>query len=378
MLSLIWDIYLTYAIFIIKSDTKGIANLGHTCHIRCNSNASEDKAHHFLTSSAAASLGILDITEMSEDEAERAFELIRFAKTEGEPHCVWCNCEVAYRITRNVTNRKTGEITTRRLFKCKKCLKQFSVTSGTGFHARKLSFKKIILSVLLWVNGESGKSALQLRRDIKCNHKTAWQLGHRLRHVMTSYTSSEVVEGDFETDTSEFGGSVRKANERKDRARQPRRHLDKVVKVSVLRERRRGGRVVPFLGDEAQLARVIRQYVDDDARPFVDEHPAWNPFFAIFPEVRQIKHKERYSDLRGTSTNLAESYFSRFKRMYNGVYYSFSRTYAHVYNGEGCWREHHSRQSNGEKVVNALAGALHHPPTPMRGYYQRTRRKDAA
>lgn len=315
---------------------------------------------------------------MSEAEAERAFEAIRFAKTSGEPHCVWCDCEVAYRINRSVTNRKTGEVRERRLFKCKKCLKQFSVTSGTGFHARKLTFKKIMLGVLLYVNGESGKAALQLRRDLRCNHKSAWHLGHTLRHVMTAYTTSEIVEGDFEMDSTEFGGSVRKANEQADRSRQPRRDMEKVVKVSVLRERRKGGRVVPFLGDESALAGVIMQHADIESRPFVDEHPAWNPLFAIFPEVRQIKHKERYSDLHGTSTNLAESYFSRFKRMYRGVYYGFSRQYAHVYNGEGCWREHHRRQSNGDKFVNALAGALHHPPTPMRGYYQRTRRKAAA
>lgn len=314
---------------------------------------------------------------MSEDEAERAFEAIRFAKTGGEPHCVWCDCEVAYRINRTVTNRKTGEAKTRRLFKCKKCLKQFSVTSGTGFHARKLSFKKIMLGALLYVNGELGKAALQLRRDLRCNPKSAWHLGHTLRHVMTAYTTSEIVEGDFEMDSTEIGGSVRKANEKADRARQPRRHMDKVTKLSVMRERRPGGRVVPFLGGESELAAVIRQHVDIEARPFVDEHHAWNALFAIFPEVRQIKHKERYSDLRGTSTNLAESYFSRLKQMYNGAYRAWSRRYSHVYNGEGCWREHHRRQPNGDKMVNALAGVLHHPPTPMRGYYQRTRRKAA-
>ncbi len=312
---------------------------------------------------------------MSEADAERAFETIRFAKTEGEPHCVWCDCEVAYRISRNVKNRKTGEVRARRLFKCKKCLKQFSVTSGTGWHGRKLSFKKIMLGTLLYVNGESGKAALQLRRDLRCNPKSAWHLGHTLRHVMTSYTTSELVEGDFEMDSTSIGGVVRKANNFADRARQPRRDMSKVTNVSVMRERRKGGRVVPFLGDESSLAAVIRQYADIEARPFVDEHKAWNVLFSIFPEVKQIKHKDRYSDLAGVSTNLAESYFSRFKRMYRGVYYGFSSRYAHVYNGEGCWREHHRRQSNGDKFINALAGVLNHPPTPMRGYYQRTRRK---
>ena len=348
------------------------------CHIRRVSNVSERSAKHFHTSSAAVSLGVLDIAQMSEDEAERAFAQIRFAKTSGEPHCVWCDCEVACRITRKVANRKTGEIRHRRLFKCKKCLKQFSVTSGTAFHSRKLSFKKIMLATLLWVNGESGHAGLRLKRDLRCNHKTGWQIGQRLRHTITSYVTSELVEGDFEMDTTFIGGVVRKANEASSRAKQPRRDESKVVALSVMRERRKGGRIVPFLGDESALGKVIHHHVDIEAHPYVDEHKAWNVLDAIFPEVSRIKHKERYSDLNGVSTNLAESYFSRFKRMYRGIYFSFSGQYAHVYNGEGTWRERHCRISNGEKFVNALAGALHHPPTPMRGYYQRTRKRAAA
>lgn len=312
---------------------------------------------------------------MSEEDAEHAFEQIRFAQTNGEPHCVWCDCEVAYRITRSVKCRKTGASRERRLFKCKKCLKQFSVTSGTAFHSRKLSFKKIMLATLLWVNGEFGHAGLRLKRDIRCNHKTGWQVYQRLRHTVTSYVTSELVEGDFEMDTTVFGGSVRKANYAKNRKRQPRRDMAKVVEVSALRERRKGGRIVPFLGGEKELARAIRQFADIESHPFVDEHPAWNVLDAIFPDVSRIKHKERYSDGAGVSTNLIESYFFRFKTMYCGTYRHFSRQFAHVYNGEGAWRERHCRISNGEKFVNALAGALHHPPTAMRGYYQRTRRK---
>ncbi len=183
---------------------------------------------------------------MSENDAESAFEAIRFADKGGEPFCVWCDCEVVYRITRNVTNRKTGAVTTRRLFKCAKCLKQFSATSGTMFHGRKLSFKKIMTAVLLFADGAAGKAALHLRRDIRCNHKTAWTLQHRLREAMTSYVSGRRLTGAIEMDSTDFGGKVRKANQAVDRKKQPRRHMEKVVTVSVLRERGRHGRVVPW------------------------------------------------------------------------------------------------------------------------------------
>ena len=314
---------------------------------------------------------------MSEAECETRFEAIRFADTAGEPSCVWCKCPVVYRITRNVKNRKTGAITQRRLFKCAKCLKQFSVTSGTEFHGRKLSFKRIMLATLLFANGAAGKAALHLRRDLRCNHKTAWLLLHRLRHAMTGYTTSRRLTGDVEMDSTSIGGTIRPANRAEDRKKQPRRDMGKVVNLSALRERGRGGRVVPFLGGEAQLVRAITTLVDAGARPIVDEHPAWNALFAQFP-VRQIKHKERYSDLHGISTNQIESHWSRFKRMYRGTYRHMSAQYAHAYNGECAWREEHCRVDNGEQFILALAGALHHPPSPIwRGYYQRTLRKAA-
>lgn len=314
---------------------------------------------------------------MSEERAESVFEAIRFAEKSGEPFCVWCQCEVVYRITRTVKNRKTGAITQRRLFKCQKCLKQFSVTSGTQFHGRKLSYKKIMAAILLFADGVSGTAALRARRTLRCNHKTAWLLQHKLRESMTSYQTSRVLTKEIEMDSTDFGGVVRPANRAADRKKQPRRHIDKVIRLSVLRERGPGGRVVPFLGNEAALVRAINGLVDSEAKFIVDEHPAWNALFAQFP-VRQIKHKEQYSDLQGTSTNLVESYWARFKRMYRGTYFHISRQYALAYNGECAWREEHRRSPNGDQFLLLAAGALHHPSSKhWRGYYQRTLRKAA-
>ena len=349
------------------------------CHIRYECNVSEEEAKHNPASSVPVDLSIFDIAEMSEEECERAFEKTRFAKNDGEPHCVHCACMVAYRISRAVKSRKTGQVVRHRtLFKCAECLTQFSVTSNTSWHGRKLPFKKIMMGVLLWTNGAFGHAGRRLRRDLKVNHKTGWHIVQRLRHSITSYTTSELVEGEFETDTTVHGGKVRKANQAVDRKRQPRKDKAKEIKLSALRERRPGGRIVPFLGDEAALARVILKYADSEAHPFVDEHKAWNAFDAIFPKVSRVNHSENYVSPEGVSTNLIESYWSRYKNMIQGTYRWVSPQYAHFYNGESAWRERHCRQSNGTQFVNALAISLHHPPTPMRGYYQRTRRKGGA
>ena len=195
---------------------------------------------------------------------------------------------------------------------------------------------------------------------------------------MTNYLLGRgKLTGQVEADSTDFGGSVRKANRAEDRKRQPRRHMDKVTRVSVLRERGPGGRVVPFLGNEAALVKVIDRLVERNAEMFVDEHPSWNDLFANY-KVRQIKHKERYSDLNGTSTNLVEAHWARFKRMYRGTYCSFSSQYAGAYNGECSWREEHRRIPNGDQLLLITAGALHHPSSKhWRGYFERTRRRGA-
>ncbi|WP_284124399.1 IS1595 family transposase [Parerythrobacter aestuarii] len=316
---------------------------------------------------------------MSEEDCERAFEKVRFAKNDGEPHCVHCKCMVAYRIDRAVKDTKTGEVIRhRKLFKCAECLKQFSVTSGTAWHGRKLPFKKIMMATLLWTNGAFGHAGRRLRRDLKVNHKTGWHIIQRLRYSLTTYTESELIEGEFETDTTVHGGKIRKANRAEDRKRQPRRDESKVIKISALRERRPGGRIVPILGDESAVVKVILQHADPDAHPFVDEHFSWSDLFGMFPKVSQVKHAENYVSPDGVSTNLIESLWARYKNMIRGTYRWVSPQYAHFYNGECAWRERHCRQSNGTQFVNALAISLHHPPTPMRGYYQRTNRKAAS
>lgn len=114
-----------------------------------------------------------------------AFVRLRWAETDGEPYCPYCGCAVVYRIDRNVKNRKTGQIVgKRRKFTCAECLKQFSPTSGTMFHGRKLEHRDILFGIGLWVNGAKGEAALHLCRDMNVNVKTAFLLEKKLREVM--------------------------------------------------------------------------------------------------------------------------------------------------------------------------------------------------
>jgi hypothetical protein len=107
-------------------------------------------SQHFLLSAAARTMSLAKVMRMSDDEARSAFKLIRWADTNGEPVCAKCGCVEAY------------EIATRKIFKCKGCLAQFSLTSGTIFASRKLPIRDILAAIAIFANGAKGHSALQL------------------------------------------------------------------------------------------------------------------------------------------------------------------------------------------------------------------------
>ena len=81
---------------------------------------------HFHLSKAARSLSLARVARLSVEEAFDTFGLIRLSATNGEPVCPYC----AYAAVNGFRTRK--------LWKCKACSHQFSITSGTIFASCKL------------------------------------------------------------------------------------------------------------------------------------------------------------------------------------------------------------------------------------------------
>jgi transposase-like protein len=128
-------------------------------------------AQHFLLSSAAKSLSLATVARMSDEEAWNAFRLIRWSDTQGEPVCPRCGCLDSYTYK------------ARKIFRCKGCSHQFTVTSGSIFGSRKMPIRDYLLAIAIFVNGAKGHSALQLSRDLSCNYKSAYVLAMKLLAV---------------------------------------------------------------------------------------------------------------------------------------------------------------------------------------------------
>jgi transposase-like protein len=316
-------------------------------------------SQHFLLSRKARTLSLAKVARLSDDEAYETFRLIRWAATNGAPVCPRCECAAVYTYQ------------ARRLFKCKACTHQFSVTSGTIFASRKLSIRDYLLAIAIFVNGAKGHSALQLSRDLDCQYKTAFVLAHKLREALASEANGATVSGEVEVDGAYFGGHVRPANRRADRKdrRLAENQTGKRRVVVIMRER--NGRTLPFVfkSEDASVVRIART-VAPGSTVYADEAAHWDALHARFL-TKRINHSEAYSDGEAC-TNQAESFFSRLRRAEIGIHHHVAGPYLAAYASEMAWRENNRRVSNGEQYLMAADAALQHPVSRQwKGYWQR-------
>src|SRR5690242_5647402 len=109
-------------------------------------------AQHFLLSLAARSLEFEQIFGVPEEEVQGREEeanrrLVELRWPGGRPICPRCNYDASTAITRKCPSRSKKEsrkAIIRHLWRCKNCGRQYSVTTGTVFANRKLSFQKLL------------------------------------------------------------------------------------------------------------------------------------------------------------------------------------------------------------------------------------------
>ena len=299
------------------------------------------------------------ILRMSDDAAYQAFKAIRWDDNEGDPYCPKCGCVAVY------------SYQARKIFKCKACFHQFSVTSGTIFANRKLAIRDILAAIAIFTNGVKGYSALQLSRDLCVQYKTAFVMAHKLREAIGSKTDYSQLEGEVEVDGAYFGGYVKPANElenRRDR-RLAENQSGKRQVVVIMRERE--GRALPFVTKrESHGVRLVREFVHPDATIHADEAGHWDSL-EITHKTMRINHQEAYS-LDGACTNQAESFFSRIRRAEQGIHHHIAGKYLDAYAQEMAWRENNRRTSNGAQFMAIVGAALDHPVSRQwKGYWQR-------
>ena len=279
--------------------------------------------------------------------------------TDGEAICPRCGCTETY------------DISTRRRFKCVACYHQFSVTSGTIFASRKMSFADLLAAIVIFVNGAKGIAALQLSRDLDCQYKTAFVLTHKLREVMAREQAGRQLDGIVEIDGAYFGGYVKPENRKEDRKdrRLSENRSGKRQCVVIMRER--NGKSLPFIvRHEGDAVPYVRDHVGTLTTIHADEGTGWDALHAGW-DTKRINHSVAFLD-DGACTNQAESYFSRLRRMEVGTHHHIAGPYLNAYAQEASWREDNHRVDNGAQAAMVLDAAIGASVSrKWAGYWQR-------
>lgn len=316
-------------------------------------------AQHFLLSAQARTLSLAKVLRQSDEEAFETFKAIRWAANRGEPVCPKCGCVESYAIT------------TRKLWKCKGCGSQFSVTSGTIFASRKMPLRDILAAIAIFVNGAKGYAALQLSRDLDCQYKTAFVLAHKIREAVGAVQALSEINGEAAVDGAYFGGYIKPANRREDRKDRRRKIYQTGKRQVVVVARELDGETLTHVAkSEAEGVPFVMSKVAAGATVHADEASHWDALEAKYL-TKRINHSVAYSE-DGACTNMAESFFSRLRRAEIGTHHHIAGRYLAAYASEMAWREDNRRISNGEQFLLATGAALAHPVSRQwKGYWQR-------
>src|SRR5579872_9482 len=167
-------------------------------------------------------------------------------------------------------------ISTRRVWKCKACKKQYSVKVGAIFEDSPIGLDKWLASIWLIANSKNGISSHELGRAVGLTQKSAWFVLHRIRLAMQT-GSFDKFDGGIEVDETYVGGKARNMH-RAEKARKIGGKWDrnKTVVAGVLE---RGGKVrASVVADTHRhtLQGHVRQHVTPGASIYSDAHGGYS------------------------------------------------------------------------------------------------------
>jgi transposase-like protein len=211
-------------------------------------------------------------------------------------------------------------ISTRRLWKCKACKKQYSVKQGTIFEDSPLGLDKWLPAVWLIANSKNGISSHELARALGVTQKSTWFMLHRIRLAMQAKTFSRFA-GEVEVDETYIGGLAR--NMHKDVRKRKITGTGGKNKTMVLGIRHRDGQVrAAVVPDNSRrtLYPHVYEHVEPGSAVYTDTHQSYHGLGKDYSHAT-IDHAEKYVDGR-VHTNGLENFWALLKRGLHGTYIS--------------------------------------------------------
>jgi transposase-like protein len=213
-------------------------------------------------------------------------------------------------------------ISTRRIWFCKDCKKQFTVKVGTIFEDSALGMDKWMTAVWLIVNAKNGISSYEVARALGITQKSAWFMMHRVRLALhEKHTVQLGGQGkEVEVDETFIGGASRFMHSDKRREKiLARGTKGKAAVIGILE---RGGQVRGgVIGNRKKhlLETQVRAHVKAGSAIYSDNFASYDRLNRFGYEHSVVDHAERYVDGQ-VHTNGLENFWSLLKRGLKGTY----------------------------------------------------------
>src|ERR1022692_419313 len=281
------------------------------------------------------------------DEDRALGFLTKFRWPEGKPTCPRCQCQ------------ETSFISTRRIWKCKGCKRQFSAKSGTIMEDSPIGLSKWLPAIWMICGCKNGISSYEIGRDRGVSQKTAWFMLHRIREAMDKGTI-EKLSGEIEADETFIGGAVGNMHRKSKRCIKAKNdgNWGKTIVLGLLQ---RDGRVRAAVAPSRRRHQVhshITDNVEPGSKLYTDEFNSYDNL----PEgiTREfVNHLHSYVMGR-VHTNGMENFWSLLKRTLKGTYVSVDPVHLQAYVDEQAFRFNNREFRDADRFVSVLSQIAGH------------------
>jgi transposase-like protein len=233
-------------------------------------------------------------------------------------------------------------LSTRKIWKCRSCRKQFSAKVGTIFEDSALPLGKWLTAAWLIANCKNGVSSYEIARDLKVTQKSAWFMLQRIRAAMQDEHDGRKLGGEVEVDETFIGGKARNMHKAKrERVITGTGGKDKAMVLGMVE---RGGKVRTMVVENRRkhaLQANVRDHVEAGSAIFSDELKSYSGLTADYQHA-VINHAVEHAN-GNVHTNTMENFWSLLKRGLHGTYISVEPFHLFRYLDEQAFRYNHRR-----------------------------------
>ena len=234
------------------------------------------------------------------------------------PHCA---------ATGEKIGRLNGKSTRIGLRKCYACRKPFTVKVGTIFEDSHAPLRYWLQAIFLMCSSKKGISTRQLQRTLGVGMKTAWFMGHRIRHAMAPAAGSRPLGGEGKTVKADETYLSKSPKTRKPDGLS----LNAKPAPQVFSLVERDGNIRSMFLDDRNVRGALVKHLHDESRLVTDGS---NVYKAQVMKHESVDHS-KYEWARGdVHTNNLENFFSIFKRGLVGVYQHMDKKHLDRYLAE--------------------------------------------